>query len=116
MKRSMQVKRLINKYGQPVRAYSDDGWSSGEYFAFIQPVRYKNKMYLNDVESPIGTVSECYYLYIGPADVILKNMEGKAKLSSSIMKCTVERSESVFFGDEIIYNWAILRRVVEEDE
>ena len=115
MKRSEQVKRLICKYGQPVTALSEDGWESGEYYAFVQPVRYKNKMYLNDVESPIGTVSENYYLYVGPADVILKGMEGRTEIITSVMKCTVERSESVFLGNEILYNWAILRKVVEDE-
>ena len=115
MRRSEQVKRLLNKYGQPVTAVSDDGWSSGGYYAFVQPVRYKNKMYLNDVESPIGTVSENYYLYVGPADVILKGREGRTEITTKIMACTVERSESVFLGDEILYNWAILRKVVEDE-
>ena len=115
MKRNEQVKRLINKYGQPVSALSEDGWSSGNYFAFVQPVRYKNKMYLNDVESPIGTVSENYYLYVGPSDVILKGMEGRIEIITQSMKCTVERSESVYFGSEVLYNWAILRKVVEDE-
>lgn len=116
MSRAAKVKRLIERYGQRVEAVTEDGVSSGSYRAFIQPVRYKNKMYLNDVESPIGTVSENYYLYIGPADVQLKENEGRVIIRSDSMRCTAERAESVYLGTEPIYVWAILRRVVEEDE
>lgn len=116
MLKSKRVKYFMDRYGQNVKAIAADGTNSGEYRAFVQPVRYKNKMYLNDVESPIGTVSENYYLYIGPADVLLKGLEGRTLIKTAIMDCTVERAENVFLGNEIIYTWAILRKVVEEDE
>ena len=35
---------------------------------FIQPLRYKNKMYLYGVNTEIGYNSQGYYLYIGPPE------------------------------------------------
>ncbi|MDR1464916.1 MAG: hypothetical protein LBJ11_06425, partial [Oscillospiraceae bacterium] len=44
-----------------------DGWRSAGYGAFLQPLRYKNKMYLGGVNTRIGFNREGYYLYLGPA-------------------------------------------------
>ena len=50
----MTVKSMFEKYGQEVTLKTDDGWSSPIFGAFIQPLRYKNKMYLNGVNTVIG--------------------------------------------------------------
>lgn len=115
MRKNERVKRLINRYGQTVYAELESGQTSMRYKAFVQPVRYKNKMYLNAVESPIGTVSENYYLYVGPYDCQLNSAEEPVKIHTDIMTCTVERTECVFLDDEILYIWAILRRVIEDE-
>lgn len=114
MQKNQKVKRLLERYGQRVCAIGEDGSRSSYFRAFVQPVRYKNKMYLNAVESPIGTVSENYYLYIGPYDVHLNGEEERTTIETDTMVCTVERAENVFLDNEILYIWAILRRVVEE--
>lgn len=115
MRKNERVKRLMNRYGQTVHAETESGERSSDYKAFVQPVRYKNKMYLNAVESPIGTVDENYYLYVGPYDVQLNMINEPVTIHSAIMACTVERSEAVFLNNEILYIWAILRRVIEDE-
>ena len=115
MRKNERIKRLINRYGQTVCAETESGERSPDYKAFVQPVRYKNKMYLNAVESPIGTVSENYYLYVGPYDVQLNSVNEPVNIHTAIMTCTVERTECVFLDDEILYIWAILRRVIEDE-
>ncbi len=115
MRKCERVKKLLNRYGQTVFAETESGERSVNYKAFVQPVRYKNKMYLNAVESPIGTVSENYYLYVGPYDVQLTAINEPVSINTAIMRCTVERAECVFLDDEILYIWAILRRVIEDE-
>ena len=115
MKKNERVKRLMTRYGQTVHAETESGERSADYKAFVQPVRYKNKMYLNAVESPIGTVSENYYLYVGPYDVQLERSDETVSIHTAIMSCTVERTECVFLNNEILYIWAILRRVIEDE-
>ena len=115
MRKKERVKKLINRYGQTVCAELESGERSLDYKAFVQPVRYKNKMYLNAVESPIGTVSENYYLYVGPYDVQLNSIDEPVTIHTAIMSCTVERAEAVFLDNEILYVWAILRRVIEDE-
>ena len=60
---------IMDKHGQTMQ-YSQDGEAfSPPYRAFIQPLRYKNKMYLDGKHSEIGYIDTSYYLYLGPADI-----------------------------------------------
>ena len=43
----MTIGSIFERYGRDVTLNGPDNWSSETYGAFIQPLRYKNKMYLN---------------------------------------------------------------------
>lgn len=101
---------MFEKYGQNVSLKTDDGWSSPIYGAFIQPLRYKNKMYLNGVNTVIGFNSQGHYLYIGPPE---HSLIESCRIESNGMKFTVDRSEKVYFKNEVVYIWAIIREIVE---
>ena len=62
-----KLQALIERYGRSVSLSMEDGWHSPQFRALIQPLRYKNKMYLEGVHTPIGIHDPGYYLYIGPA-------------------------------------------------
>ena len=101
----------FEKYGQEATLTSDAGWSSPIFGAFIQPLRYKNKMYLNGVNTVIGFNSQGHYLYIGPPDHD-PGAEG-CHIESNGKKFTVDRCEKVYVKNEIVYIWAIIREIVE---
>ena len=82
---------------------------------FIQPLRYKNKMYLNGVNTVIGFNSQGHYLYIGPPDHDVSRLDSEQWIESNSQKFTVDRSEKVYFKNEVIYVWAIIREIVEVD-
>ena len=44
---------VFQKYGRSV-FLSDEGWNSPVFRAFLQPLRYKNKMYLECAYTEIG--------------------------------------------------------------
>lgn len=109
----MTLGTLFDKFGQQTTLKKEDGWSSPIFGAFIQPLRYKNKMYLNGVNTVIGFNSQGHYLYIGPPEHDL-SVDG-CIVQAADKKYTVDRSEKVYLKNEVIYVWAIIREIVEVD-
>ena len=63
------VAGLMERYGRAVRILSpEENAAAIDCRAFVQPLRYKNKMYLNGVYLPSGYDDGRHYLYLGPAD------------------------------------------------
>lgn len=111
----MNLKTMFDNYGQEIKLKDSLGWSSPTFGGFIQPLRYKNKMYLNGVNTVIGFNSQGHYLYIGPPDHDLTALTNEQWLESNGKKFTVDRCEKVYFKNEVIYLWAIIREIVEVD-
>lgn len=112
MKPRRQVEACIARWGQAVTAI--DGEESISFSAFIQSLRYKNKMYLNDVATPIGGFNQDYYLYIGPAQPMLQGAPGHTVLESGGKQYLTVKAEAVCLGTEVCYVWAVLRRLEED--
>lgn len=99
---------LFKNFGKIV--YVEDGNVKTEsYKAFIQPLRYKNKMYLSGYYSELGHYGESYYLYVGPPSVPLKNLSAKAILCCEGVNYNIYRTERVAFKDMNVYVWAIIK-------
>ena len=81
-------------------------------YAMIQPLRYKNKLYVELQPSEVGRIDDGCFLYLGPADI---TFGADDKLEFADKKFIVERFENVYLFGKSIYNWAILRpRVTSE--
>lgn len=111
----MTLTELFDKYGQDIKFKGSDGWSTPTFGGFIQPLRYKNKMYLNGVNTVIGFNSQGHYLYIGPPEHDLSMLSSNNWIESNGKKFTVDRCEKVYFKKETVYIWAIIREIVEVD-
>lgn len=97
---------LIRKYGAEA-VYTYDGGEARTVRAFLQPVSYKNRQYLNDVHTPVGRVDTARYMYYGPADVPLED-DGLGEIVSGGICYRVCRSEMIRFGDRECYVRAVL--------
>ena len=95
----MKIEKLLNTYGRTVEL--NEGDFSKEYKAFIQPLRYKNKMYLDGIYTQIGFNSQGHYLYIGPPDPDLTLAEDNAFLFADGIKYQSYRAERVYNGDKV---------------
>ncbi len=111
----MRLAPVFIRQGRETRVLYEDGSLSAAFRGFIQPLRYKNKMYLFGVNTAIGFDSEGRYLYIGPPGYDLTALPGGACLLCGGVKYRVERAEKVYKGSEPFYIWAIVRVVVEEE-
>lgn len=107
---AQKVKKYIDEYGRFVQ-YSQDGNAyTDPYKAFVQPLRYKNKMYLDGKHSEIGYIDTSYYLYIGPAEVnVLDNdISSRLKIGDKVYNFT--HTEVISIGEEAVYVWAVIRQ------
>ena len=103
-----QIKMLMKEAGQQVEIVS--GGVSNFVYAFLQPLRYKNKMYIELQPSEVGRVDDGCYLYLGPADVEF--------LADDIMhangrRFVVQRVEKVYLFSKPLYSWATVRPCVD---
>lgn len=108
------LKKYVEKYGTTVSLSSDGKVFGTPYRAFIQPLRYKNKMYLMGVRSKLGWIDQSHYLYIGPAEKDVAGLTSAARIRSQNENFYIVKAENVRLGDNIFYNWAVIRAVVED--
>jgi hypothetical protein len=109
----MTLSSMFEKFGQDVTFKGSDGWSSATFGGFVQPLRYKNKMYLNGVNTVIGFNSQGHYLYIGPPEHDITLLKTDQWIEAADKKFTADRAEKVYFKNEVVYIWAIIREIVE---
>jgi hypothetical protein len=106
------IDRVLSRYGSEVSLSANGTDFIEGYRAFVQPLRYKNKMYLDGVYSPIGHVDQSFYLYVGPAWVDLTQTDRKARLKMGESTFFISHCERVQVAGEPLYVWAILRKVM----
>ncbi len=104
-------KKFIEKYGKNVRSFNKSGVMISEARCFIQPLRYKNKMYLQGTPTETGFNSAGYYLLIAPADFDCESIGLDGYIADSDKNFHVDRCEKVYLGNDVFYIWAVLREV-----
>lgn len=112
----MQITHFLNRFGRRAFLADSDGWTSTPFHCFLQPLRYKNKMYLYGVNTQIGYNAQGYYLYIGPPEHDLTRLSEETELAIGDERYRIDRAEKVYCGETLCYIWAIVRTVVEESE
>ncbi len=88
--------------------------SGGEYSyfkAFLQPLRYKNKIYLSGVPTELGYDSLQKYLLVAQPDAPLHLIDGNSYvLTFDGHEYSVDHCEKVYFGKEPYYYWAVVSK------
>lgn len=103
---------MLKKYGRPVVVCTGKKeWSTN---VLIQPLRYKNKMYLDFERSEIGIKDNTCFLYIGPADVELKETE--TIIMGEDCSYSVSRADVIYLGRNPIYIWAVLTKRIKDGQ
>ncbi len=114
MEPSRQILRQLERCGGETYLVRSDGTRMGPFRALIQPLRYKNKMYLEGTQTPVGLNARGYYMYIGPADRELQASPDEW-IESGGTRYEVSRAETVTFRGAPAYRWAILRNMTEAE-
>lgn len=107
---------IINRYGNEV-AVSDGALDLGTTKAFIQPLRYKNKMYIDGNFLPGGYNNGKHYLYIGLPEIrIDREFENIVITTEQDKEYIVKQAELYSFAHTPVYIWAILTPYSKEWE
>jgi len=122
----LAVNAILSKYGRDICIKDTTGWQSKIFKAFIQPLRYKNKMYLEGTPTEIGVMDSGYYLYIGPPEHSFEylyigppehSFEHLAPgfyLESMGKRYVIDRFEKIYKGGRVFYIWAVLKDAEEQ--
>ncbi len=115
MSKDFNFNAVIASVGKTVTVHLPDGWCSEPFKALIQPLRYKNKMYLDGTYTDIGKSTSGHYLYIGPSNHDISKLDGTAYLVSDDVKYIISRAERCYLGEKVTHIWAILRDMEGEE-
>ena len=105
----MKIKRLFSRYGREVCIFDRNGNFINKGKCLIQPLRYKNKMYLEGIPTDIGINEPGCYLFLAPPDFDIEYAAENGYLSDGTYKYHIDRSEKIYIGNEIYFIWAIIR-------
>lgn len=103
MKLTGYLDRALMKFGNTVRI--SRGGRTEVTNAFVQPLRRRHRLYINDRYIPAGYFDNRYLLYIGPGD---RPLEDGMRIRCKGIWYTVVTAEIFAAHDEDIYVWAIL--------
>ena len=106
-----EVDSLLDEYGRTLTLINIKDEKQSSFKAFLQPLRYKNKMYLSSVSTDLCYDSSAKYLLISPIGSNAAEADGyNALISDGTNKYVVDRCEEVYLADEPVYTWAVVSR------
>lgn len=103
---SNTISNSIDKYGNVIQIeYADGNKVSSR--AFVEPLRYRHKMYIGGKERDLDSLKHIKkkYLYIGQPDAELH--KGDTVIQRDF-EFSVETVEKYIYKDKVMYIWAIL--------
>ncbi len=117
---SARITAILNKLGMKMEYWKrSDKSASATIYGVLQPLLYKNKLYVEMQPSAIGPVDDGCYLYLGPAK---PRLQAEDFIYAKGKKFVVQRYERVYLSSKPLYSWAIVRpsittqTLVEEDD
>ena len=96
------MEKLMSRYGTDMTIVS--GGNETTVRAFFRAVNSKSWQNMESVVSLLGEISRGQYVYIGPADVAVK--EGDTLLLGE-KSYLFRRVEPYYFGNQPIYQWGL---------
>lgn len=106
--------KIFKAHGCPVKII--DGFREYETKAFLRPVRYKNKMYLDYELSEMGIRDNSCVVYIGPPQPDITTDPLNIIISDSTRSYDIKRADKICIGEDCVYIWAVLSPRVRENE
>ena len=113
--RTERLTGILRQYGNTVSITR--GGRTEVTSAFVQPLRRRHRLYINDKVIPAGYFDNAYRLYIGDKYHHFSYGDG-AVITCNGEEYTVVTAEEFVVGNEVAYIWAILRpkKVTKEDD
>ncbi len=103
---SEKIDALLRSVGEPTTV-SVNG-SLSEVCSIIQPMRYKNKMYLEQERTQLGFKDGECFLYLGPKEVDFTGVERDTIIKTQDRCYNVSRADRINVNGNVQYIWAVL--------
>lgn len=103
--------QLLKKKGLNLAIIHNATGDRTEFRAFLQPLRYKNKLYLNHKPTELSYDTYQKYLMIASPDVPLETVDNytyRLYFGEDYLK--TDHCERVYIGNEPYYYWAIVSK------
>lgn len=98
---------ILKKFGVKMSLIS--GGEKTDFKAFIQPLRYKNKMYIDSNVTELRYENTRRFLLISPPSIDVSCADGHDSfLSDGIYEYSINHSELVCLGNRPAYRWSII--------
>lgn len=105
MMRRFNFNRAARRWGSQVVPPQGDS-----FYAFVHPLRYMSRMYLEQQNTPIGSSLATKFLYIGPAHYDITKLSPHETIAVNGADYCVLMSEPVWFAGAVEYYRAILAK------
>jgi len=107
------VSNELKRYGESITVNA----LKGRFFVkgIIEPLLYKNKLYLGGKQLPDGFFDGGHYLLICPPEINLPVL-GDAFIEGGGKRYILKRSETVSIKSKALYTWAVLTPYNEPSE
>lgn len=109
-----EVLTLLEAIGE--RATVTVGEKEYSINAIIQPMRYKNKLYIEQERTELGFRDTECFLYLGPAEPDLAGLESDTVINSRDRVYNVSRADRISLKGITQYIWAVLTPRVKDGE
>lgn len=103
---------LLRKYGVKMSyRVASSKKESFDFYGFLQPLRYKNKLYLSGVPTELGYDGLNKYLLICSPEIEIDKIDGiNYRLCFGEHAYGVDHHETIYAGNEALYIWAIVHK------
>ena len=109
----MNYKKIFS-HGISVYLTLPDGWKSEKFKAYLQPIRYKTKVYLEGDYTEIGINDNEVFLFLCPSDHQIVRIADKVLVVDEFQnKYKVDKAERVLLDNKCIYTWCVIRKLME---
>ena len=104
--------KLFDKFGVKMSyVVASSPNNSFDFHAFLQPLRYKNKLYLSGVPTELGYDGLNKYLLLAPPELRSECLtDERYTVTFDGGKYATDHCEPVFFGRKCVYYWAIVHK------
>ena len=105
---------LLKRSGVSLRIYCDVTGEEKIFDAFLQPLRYKNKLYINHRPTELGFDTFQKFLLITSPDVPLEKIDDFIyKLYFGETRLKIDHYEKIYHGNEPFYYWSVVSKEVK---
>lgn len=107
------LNRLLNRVGGDMEIIINDA-EPITVNAIIQPLRYKNKMYIDYDRTELGIKDNSLFVYLGPEEPNITGVGNNIIIKFDGRMYTVKRADKIRVNKNTAYIWGILTLRVKD--